>query len=76
MESPKSKKQYLDFQSYFKEVQSESNEVSQVIKQVLSNVFDFSSKIHWKILTDIAEFSKKEGMFEDAWILYKIVTWI
>lgn len=32
----------------------------------MKNVFDYPTKIHFKILMDLAEFAKKEGKFDDA----------
>ena len=74
IETPRSKQDFTSFASKFKEIQKDP--VQAVVRQVLSQVFDYPSKIHWRILMELAEYLKREIKVDDAWILYKIVTWI
>ena len=37
-------------------------------------MFDLPSKIHWKVLMELANFAKRENQYQDARMLYKIVS--
>lgn len=49
---------------------------SQTIKLVFEKILTIPKKVHWKILLDLADFAKRESKFDEAKILFKLITHI
>jgi len=43
---------------------------------VFERIINVPKKVHWKILLDLADFAKRESKFEEAKILFKLITHI
>ena len=46
------------------------------IKLVFEKILTIPKKVHWKILLDLADFAKRESKFDEAKILFKLITHI
>ena len=46
------------------------------IKLVFEKIINVPKKVHWKILLDLADFAKRESKFDEAKILFKLITHI
>ena len=46
----------------------------ETVKYVLNRIFSMNEKNHWRIILDLSDFAKREGLFEDAIIFFKITT--
>lgn len=46
----------------------------EAIKLVFDKIINIPRKVHWKILLELADFAKRESKFNEAKILYKLVS--
>jgi hypothetical protein len=46
------------------------------VKLVFERIISLPKKVHWRILLDLADFAKRESKFEEAKILFKLITYI
>lgn len=49
---------------------------TQTIKLIFEKIINVPKKVHWKILLDLADFAKRESKFDEAKILFKLITHI
>jgi hypothetical protein len=47
---------------------------AEAIKLVFEKIIGMPKKIHWKILLDVADYAKRESKFNEAKILFKLIT--
>jgi len=49
---------------------------SEVIKTVFDKIIHIPKKVHWKILLDLADYAKRESKFNEAKILFKLISYM
>ena len=72
VETPCSKNKHKSLARDLKE--SEKYGFAATIKLVFDRIFTLPKKVHWKILLDLADFAKRESKFEEAKLLFKLIT--
>jgi hypothetical protein len=72
IETPVSKHKHKILSRELKE--SEKRGFSQTARLVFERIVSVPRKIHWKILIDLADFAKRESKFEEAKVLFKLIT--
>jgi len=55
---------------------AEKKGFSQAVKVVFEKILTIPVKVHWRILLDLADFAKRESRFEEAKILFKLITYL
>ena len=73
-ESPISKNKHKNLAKELKD--TEKKGFSHAVKLVFEKILNMPRKIHWRILLDLADFAKRESKFEEAKILFKLITYI
>lgn len=74
VETPVSKHKHKQLSRDLKE--SEKKGFAHAIKLVFERIITLPKKVHWKILLDLADFAKRESRFDEAKILFKLITHI
>jgi hypothetical protein len=46
------------------------------VKVVFEKILYVPKKIHWRILLDLSDFAKRESKFNEAKILFKLITYL
>lgn len=49
---------------------------SHAVKLVFERIMSLPRKVHWRLLLDLADFAKRESKFEEAKILFKLITYL
>lgn len=73
-ETPNSKHKYKQLSREIKEVEKKG--FSETVKMVFDKILTIPKKVHWKILLDLSDFAKRESKFNEAKILFKLITYI
>ena len=73
-ETPHSKNKYKQFSREMKE--TEKRGFGETIKLVFDRILELPKKIHWKILLDMSDFAKRESKFNEAKVLFKLITYL
>jgi len=73
-ETPNSKHKHKQLSRELKE--SEKSGFSHSIKLVFERIVSLPRKVHWRILLDLADFAKRESKFDEAKVLFKLITYI
>jgi hypothetical protein len=74
VETPNSKHKHKQLSRELKDVEKRGFE--DAIKIIFEKIIYLPKKIHWKILLDLADFAKRESKFEEAKMLFKLITHI
>jgi hypothetical protein len=74
VETPVSKHRYKQFTRDFKE--AEKRGFDDTVKVVFEKILGIPKKIHWRILLDLSDFAKRESKFNEAKILFKLITYL
>ena len=73
-ETPNSKHKYKQLSREIKE--TEKRGFGETVKLVFDKILSIPRKVHWKILLDLSDFAKRESKFNEAKILFKLITYI
>jgi len=73
-ETPNSKHRYKQLSREIKEVEKKG--FGETVKLVFDKILSIPKKVHWKILLDLSDFAKRESKFNEAKILFKLITYI
>lgn len=74
IETPISKHKHKQLSRDLKE--SEKRGFSTAVKMVFERIVNLPRKVHWRILLDLADFAKRESKFEEAKVLFKLITYL
>lgn len=74
VETPVSKHKYKQLSRDFKE--AEKKGFVETVKVVFEKIISVPKKIHWRILLDLSDFAKRESKFNEAKILFKLITYL
>jgi len=74
IETPISKHKHKQLARELKDI--EKRGFAEAIKLIFEKIIGLPKKVHWKILLDLADFAKRESKFEEAKILFKLITHI
>jgi hypothetical protein len=72
VETPVSKHKHKQLARDLKE--TEKKGFSAAVKLVFERIVGMPRKVHWRIILDLADFAKRESKFEEAKILFKLIT--
>ena len=73
-ETPNSKHKYKQLSREIKEVEKRGFE--ETVRLVFDKILTIPKKVHWKILLDLSDFAKRESKFNEAKMLFKLITYI
>lgn len=73
-ETPNSKSKYKHLAREIKD--AEKKGFAETVKLVFDKILTIPKKVHWKILLDLSDFAKRESKFNEAKILFKLITYI
>ena len=73
-ETPISKHKHKQLSRELKEFEKKG--FSNAIKLVFEKILTIPRKVHWRILLDLADFAKRESKFDEAKILFKLITYL
>ena len=71
-ETPRSKNAYREFNKRFKEKEKEGFKAAR--EYSLLGLFELPERVHYRALLDLAEFAKRESKFEDARMVFKLIS--
>jgi hypothetical protein len=71
-ETPVSKHRHKQLSRELKD--SEKKGFSYAIGLVFERILTLPRKVHWRILLDLADFAKRESKFDEAKVLFKLIT--
>ena len=71
-ETPISKHKHKQLARDLKE--SEKRGFAAAVKLVFERIVGLPRKVHWRIMLDLADFAKRESKFEEAKMLFKLIT--
>lgn len=71
-ETPNSKHKHKLLAKELKE--AEKKGFSSTVKTVFEKIVSLPKKVHWRILLDLADFAKRESKFEEARVIFKLIT--
>jgi hypothetical protein len=74
VETPISKHKHKQLSRDLKE--SEKRGFQAGIRLVFERIVNLPRKVHWRILLDLADFAKRESKFEEAKVLFKLITYL
>lgn len=74
VETPISKHKFKNFSKELKDIEKKGFE--QAIKFTFQKILQLPRKIHWKIILELADFAKRESKFNEAKILFKLISYI
>lgn len=74
IESPVSKHKHKQLSRELKDY--EKRGFALAVKLVFDRIINLPRKVHWRILLDLADFAKRESKFEEAKILFKLITYL
>ena len=73
-ETPISKHKHKQLSRELKDVEKKG--FFNAIKLVFEKILNLPRKVHWRILLDLADFAKRESKFDEAKILFKLITYL
>jgi len=73
-ETPNSKYKYKQISREMKD--HEKSGFSTVIKETFSRIMSIPRKVHWRVVLDLADYSKRESRFKEAKMLFKLVSYL
>ena len=73
-ETPVSKNKHKQLSRELKDI--EKRGFSSAISLVFERIIHLPRKVHWRILLDLADFAKRESKFEEAKVLFKLITYL
>ena len=74
VETPISKHKHKQISRELKDIEKKG--FGDAIILIFEKIISMPKKVHWKILLDLADFAKRESKFDEAKLLFKLITHI
>ena len=74
VETPISKNKYKNFSKELKDTEKKGFE--EAVKFTFQKILHLPKKIHWKVILELADFAKRESKFNEAKLLFKLISYI